>query len=49
MFHVSTDCKVIGEICLIVIASVGRQNDVYRPIQIQKSYRPTVFFNAIAA
>ena len=29
-----------------VIASVGRQNDVYRPINIQKSYRPTVFFNA---
>ena len=27
-----------------VIASVGRQNDVYRPIKIQKSYRPTVFF-----
>ena len=27
-----------------VIASVGRQNDVYRPINIQKSYRPTVFF-----
>ena len=32
-----------------VIASVGRQNDVYRPIKIQKSYRPTVFFNVIAA
>ena len=27
-----------------VIASVGRQNDVYRPINIQKSYRPIVFF-----
>ena len=26
-----------------VIASVGRQNDVYRPLNIQKSYRPTVF------
>ena len=26
-----------------VIASVGRQIDVYRPIKIQKSYRPTVF------
>ena len=26
-----------------VIASVGRQNDAYRPINIQKSYRPTVF------
>ena len=32
-----------------VIASVGRQIDVYRPIKIQKSYRPTVFFNVIAA
>ena len=32
-----------------VIASVGRQNDVYRPIKIQNSYRPTVFFNVIAA
>ena len=27
-----------------VIASVGQQNDVYRPINIKKSYRPTVFF-----
>ena len=26
-----------------VIASVGRQIDVYRPIKIQKSYRLTVF------
>ena len=26
-----------------VIASVGRQIEVYRPIKIQKSYRPTVF------
>ena len=26
-----------------VIASVGRQSDVYRPIKIQKPYRPTVF------
>ena len=34
---------------LNVIASVGRQNDVYRPIKIQKSYQPTVFFNVIAA
>ena len=32
-----------------VIASVGRQIDVYRPIKIQKSYRPTVIFNVIAA
>ena len=33
-----------------VIASVGRQNDVYRLIKIQKSYRPTVlFFDLIAA
>ena len=32
-----------------VIASVGRQIDVYRPIKIQKSYRPTVFFNEISA
>ena len=32
-----------------VIASVGRQNYVYRPIKIQKSYRPTVFFNVILA
>ena len=32
-----------------VIASVGRQNDVYRPIKIQKSYRPTLIFNVIAA
>ena len=32
-----------------VIASVGRQNEVYRPIKILKSYRPTVFFNVIAA
>ena len=32
-----------------VIASVGRQNDVYRPIKLQKIYRPTVFFNVIAA
>ena len=32
-----------------VIASVGRQIDVYRPIKIQKSYRPTVFFNVISA
>ena len=32
-----------------VIASVGRQNDVYLPIKIQKSYRPTLFFNVIAA
>ena len=26
-----------------VIASVGRQIDVYRPIKIHKSYRPNVF------
>ena len=32
-----------------VIASVGRLNDVYRPMKIQKSYRPTIFFNVIAA
>ena len=32
-----------------VIAPVGRHNDFYRPIKIQKSYRPTVFFNVIAA
>ena len=32
-----------------VIASVVRQIDVYRPIKIQKSYGPTVFFNVIAA
>ena len=32
-----------------VIASVGRQIDVFQPIKIQKSYRPTVFFNVIAA
>ena len=32
-----------------VIAPVGRQNDVYRPIKTQKSYRPTVVFNVIAA
>ena len=32
-----------------VIASVGRQTDVYRPIKIKKSYRPTEFFNVIAA
>ena len=31
------------------VASVGRQIDVYRPIKIQISYRPTVFFNVIAA
>ena len=31
-----------------VIAPVGRQNDVYRPIKIQKSYRPIVFLNVIA-
>ena len=30
------------------LAPVGRQNDVYRPIKIQKSYRPTVFLNVIA-
>ena len=34
---------------LNVIAPVGRQNDVYRPIIIQKSYRPTVVLNVIAA
>ena len=33
---------------LNVIASVGRQIDVYQPIKIQNSYRPTVFFNVIA-
>ena len=32
-----------------VIASVGRQIDVNRPIKIQKFYRPTVFFDVIAA
>ena len=32
-----------------VIASIGRQIDVYRLIKIQKSHRPTVFFNVIAA
>ena len=32
-----------------VIASVSRQIDVYRPIKIPKSYRPTVSFNVIAA
>ena len=32
-----------------VIAPVGRQNDVYRPIKIQKSYWQTVFLNVIAA
>ena len=32
-----------------LIASVGRQIDVYRPIKIQKSYRPTVCFNVITA
>ena len=31
-----------------VIASVGRQIDVYRPIKIHKSYRPTMFLNVIA-
>ena len=36
-------------IVFIVIASVGRQIDVYRPIKIQKFYRPTVFFNVISA
>ena len=46
----SADCKVlgliqvIGELCVFnVIASVGRQNDVYRPIKIKESYRLTVF------
>ena len=32
-----------------VITSVGRQIDVYWPIKIHKSYRPTVFLNVIAA
>ena len=32
-----------------VIALVGRPVDVYRPIRILKSYRPTLFFNVIAA
>ena len=32
-----------------VIASVGRQIDVYRSIKIHESYRPTVFLNVIAA
>ena len=32
-----------------VIAPVGPQNYVYRPIKIQKSYRPTVVLNVIAA
>ena len=32
-----------------VIASVGRQIDVYRSIEIHESYRPTVFLNVIAA
>ena len=34
---------------LNVITPVGRQNDVYRPIKIQKSYRPIVVLNVIAA
>ena len=34
---------------LNVITSVGRQIDVYWPIKIHKSYRPTVFLNVIAA
>ena len=29
-----------------VIASVGRQNDVYRPINIQKNPIGRLFFNA---
>ena len=32
-----------------VIASVGRQIDVYRSIKIHESYRPTVVLNVIAA
>ena len=32
-----------------VITSVGRQIDVYWPIKIHESYRPTVFLNVIAA
>ena len=32
-----------------VIASVGRQIDVYRSIKIHESFRPTVFLNVIAA
>ena len=32
-----------------VIAPIGRQNDVYRLIKIQKFYRPTVFLNVISA
>ena len=32
-----------------VIAPIDRQNDVYRPIKIQKFYRPTVFLNVISA
>ena len=31
------------------MASVGGQIDVYWPIQIRKSYRPTVFLNVISA
>ena len=51
----SADCTVsdflnkLVRIVLNVIASVGRQIDVYRPIKIQKSYRPTVFLNVIPA
>ena len=32
-----------------VIASVGRQIDVFRSIKIHKSYQLTVFLNVIAA
>ena len=32
-----------------VIAPVDRQNGVYRPVKIQKSYRPTVVLNVIVA
>ena len=34
--------KVIGEVCFNVIAPVGRQNCIYRPIKMQNSPRPTI-------
>ena len=40
--------KVIGEVCFNVIAPVGRQNCIYRPIKMQNSCR-LVCINLIAA
>ena len=56
---VSADDRPIVKVCDLlrksvryvfnVIAPVGRQNDVYRPMKIQNSYRSTVVLNVIAA